>query len=149
MGREASRYIHRGRGADVVQTVGMTLQVDETPITLTTEQTLTGWRREFCVELLGDGQARIFLRAMEAPSMKATELHRGVLFHRVASTFADLKGCVAAAHEALEALAGTAVRQRPTQDNLFAAVTYDRAAWDRVISDVERWQRRAHAAAGR
>jgi len=127
----------------------MTLQIDETPTTLTSEQTLTGWRREFCVELLGDGQARIFLRAVEVPSLKATELHRAVLFHRVSSAFADLKGCVAAAQQALEDLARTAVRQQPGQDNLFAPVSYDRAAWDRVVSDVESWQRRAPAVARR
>lgn len=120
----------------------MTLHIDETQTTLTTEQTLTGWRLEFCIDLLGDGQARIFLRAMEAPSLKATELHRGVLFHRVGSTFTDLGGCVAAARDPLERLARTAVRQQPNKDNLFAAVTYDRGAWDSVVNAVERWQRR-------
>lgn len=120
----------------------MTLHIDETQTTLTTEQTLTGWRLEFCIDLLGDGQARIFLRAMEAPSLKATELHRGVLFHRVGSTFTDLGGCVAAARDPLERLAGTAVRQQPSKDNLFAAVTYDRGAWDSVVNAIERWQRR-------
>ena len=120
----------------------MTLEIDENQATLTSEQTLTGWRREFCVELLGEGRARIFLRAVEAPSLKATELHRGVLFHRVSSAFVDLGGCVAAAREPLEQLAGTAVRQQPSKDNLFAAVTYDRGAWDRVTNAVESWQRR-------
>ena len=43
------------------------LQVDPARPALTSEQTLTGWRREFCVELLGEGQARIFLRAVESP----------------------------------------------------------------------------------
>lgn len=124
----------------------MTLQIDETPTTLTAEQTLTGWRLEFCVELLGDGQARIFLRAVEVASLKATELHRAVLFHRVSSAFADLKGCVAAARQALEDLASTAVRQQPSQDNLFAAVSYDRNAWEAVVSAVESWQRRPPAA---
>ena len=78
---------------------------------------------------------------MAAPSLKATELHRGVLFHRVGSGFADLAGCVAAARDALEHLARTAVRQQPSKDNLFAAVTYDRNAWEAVVSAVERWQR--------
>lgn len=119
----------------------MTLHIDDTRTTLTAEQNLTGWRREFCVELLGDGQVRIFLRALAAPSLKATELHRGVLFHRVGSGFADLAGCVAAARDALEHLARTAVRQQPSKDNLFAAVTYDRNAWEAVVSAVERWQR--------
>jgi len=131
-----------------MQTAPMTLQIDDTPATLTSEQTLTGWRREFCVELLGEGQARIFLRALEAASLKATELQRGVLFHRVGSSFADLAGCVAAAREPLEHLARTAVRQQPSKDNLFAAVTYDRAAWDRVVYAVESWQRRAPPAPG-
>lgn len=127
----------------------MTLHIDDTQTTLTSAQNLTGWRREFCVELLGEGQARIFLRALEAPSLKATELHRGVLFHRVGSAFADLGGCVAAARDALEHLARTAVRQQPSKDNLFAAVTYDRGAWDRVVNAVEQWQRRPPAAPGR
>lgn len=127
----------------------MSLQIDETPTTLTTEQTLTGWRREFCIELLGDGQARIFLRAVEQPSLRATELHRGVLFHRVGSAFANLPGCVAAAREMLEQLARSAVRQQPSQANLFAAMTYDRAAWDRVVGAIDGWQRRPHAVAGR
>jgi hypothetical protein len=126
-----------------MQTAAMSLEIDETPATLTSEQTLTGWRREFCVELLGEGRARIFLRAVEAASLKATELRRGVLFHRVSSTFADLPGCVAAAREPLERLARTAQRQQPTQDNLFAAATYDRAAWDGVVNAVEQWQRSA------
>ena len=126
-----------------MQTAAMSLEIDETPATLTSEQTLAGWRREVCVELLGEGRARIFLRAVEAASLKATELRRGVLFHRVSSAFADLPGCVAAAREPLERLARTAQRQQPTQDNLFAAATYDRAAWDSVVNAVEQWQRSA------
>jgi len=129
-----------------MQTAWMTLHIDDNLTPLTSEQTLTGWRREFCVELLGDGQARIFLRAVEAPSLKATELQRGVLFHRVSSAFTDLGGCVAAAREALERLARTAVRQQPSKDNLFAAVTYDRSAWEQVVSALEGWQRRPPAA---
>lgn len=120
----------------------MSLNIEDQQISLTSEQTLTGWRREFCVELLGDGQARVFMRALEAPSLKATELKRGVLFHRVSSTFTDLTGCVAAAREPLERLAQSAVRQQPSKDNLFAAVTYDRNAWEGVVSVVEGWQRR-------
>lgn len=123
----------------------MTLHIDEAQAALTSAQTLTGWRREFCVELLGDGQARIFLRALETPSLKATELQRGVLFHRVNAAFDDLAGCVAAAREPLERLAATAVRQQPSKDNLYAAVSYDRAAWESVVSAVERWQRRPPA----
>lgn len=125
----------------------MDLMIDGAPPTLTSEQTLMGWRREFCVELLGGGQARIFLRAVEAPSLKATELRRAVLFHRVNSSFADLEGCVAAAREPLERLVATAVRQQPNVDNLFAAVTYSLGAWDEVENAIERWQRRPPAAA--
>lgn len=129
-----------------MQTDSMSLHIDDHQISLTSEQTLTGWRREFCVELLGDGQARVFLRAVEAASLKATELKRGVLFHRVSSSFSDLTGCAAAAREPLERLASTAARQQPSKDNLFAAVTYDRNAWEAVISAVESWQRRLPAA---
>ncbi|MBL8276778.1 MAG: hypothetical protein JNL93_08780 [Pelomonas sp.] len=122
----------------------MPLQIDDTPATLTPAQTLTGWHREFCVELLGDGQARIFLRVVETASLKATELHRGVLFHRVGAGFGDLPGCVEAAREPLEQLTRSAVRQQPSKDNLFAAITYDRSAWDRATSAVDGWQRRPH-----
>ena len=122
------------------------LQVDPARPALTSEQTLTGWRREFCVELLGEGQARIFLRAVESPSMKADELRQAILFHRVRAAFDDLDGCVAAAGEPLEHLARTGVRQKPSKDNLFAAVTYDHGAWDRVLQVVEHWQRRPRSA---
>ena len=122
------------------------LQIDPARPALTSAQTLTGWRREFCVELLGDGQARVFLRAVETPSMKADELRQAILFHRVGAAFDDLDGCVAAAREPLELLARTAVRQTPSKDNLFAAVTYDRGAWDRVLQGVENWQRRPRSA---
>lgn len=108
-----------------------------------------GWRREFCVELLGDGQARVFLRATEKPSLKATELRRGILFHRVGSSFADLPGCVAAALAPLEQLAQGAVRQQPNVENLFAEVTYQPSAWEAVVNAVDQWQRRPPAAAVR
>ncbi|MBW8832400.1 MAG: hypothetical protein JF606_23970 [Burkholderiales bacterium] len=121
------------------------LQVDPARPALTSEQTLTGWRREFCVELLGEGQARIFLRAVESPSMRADELRKAILFHRVGAAFDGLDGCVAGVREPLEQLARTAVRQTPSKDNLFAAVTYDRNAWDRVVQSVEQWQRRPHS----
>jgi len=127
----------------------MSLQIDDTPAALTAAQTLTGWRREFCVELLGDGQARIFLRVVEHPSLKATELHRGVLFHRVGAAFGDLAACVAAARDPLERLAKGASRQQPSKENLFAAVTYDRAAWEQVVGAVDAWQRRPHGVAAR
>lgn len=122
----------------------MPLQVDDSPAALTSAQALTGWRREFCVELLGDGQARVFLRGVEAASLKATELQRGVLFHRVGAGFVDLAGAVAAAREPLERLARGAVRQQPSKENLFAAITYDRAAWDAVTDALDAWQRRPH-----
>ena len=118
------------------------LQVDPAAPVLTSAQSLTGWRREFCVELLGDGAARIFLRAVETPSMKADELRQAVLFQRVGAGFDDLEGCVAATREPLEDLARTAVRQKPSKDNLFVAVVYDRGAGDRVVKGIERWQRR-------
>lgn len=124
----------------------MTLDIDDNTAPLTSAQTLTGWRRELCVELLGEGRARVFLRAVEAASLKATELQRGVLFHRVGSGFADLAGCVAAAQAPLEQLASTAQRQQPSQDNLFAAVTYDRRAWEGVVDAVDHWQRRRRVA---
>lgn len=129
----------------MVQTRPMTLQINDTQPELTSAQTLTGWRREFCVELLGEGHARVFLRALESASLKATELHRAVLFHRVGAGFADLMGCVEAARAPLEHLAQTAVRQLPSKENLFAAVTFDRNAWESVVEAVERWQRRRHA----
>ena len=122
------------------------LQIDPARPALTSAQTLTGWRREFCVELLGEGQARVFLRAVENPSMKADELRQAILFHRVGAAFDDLDGCVAAAGEPLEHLARTAVRQTPSKDNLFAAITYDRGAWDRVVQGVENWLRRSRSA---
>jgi hypothetical protein len=121
------------------------LQVDPARPALTSEQTLTGWRREFCVEVLGEDQARIFLRAVETPSMKADELRRAILFQRVGAAFDDLEGCVAAMSEPLKHLARTALRQMPSKDNLFAAVTYDRGAWDRVLQGIEQWQRRPHS----
>jgi hypothetical protein len=134
-----------GNDAQCVQTAGMTLLIEETPPTLSTEQTLMGWRREFCVELMGEGKARIFLRATEKPSLKATELRQGILFHRVGTTFADLAGCVATAREPLEQLASTAVRQQPSVDNLFTPVTYQPSAWEAAVTAIENWQRRAPA----
>lgn len=145
---ETARYNPQRVGLrSMVQTRAMTIHIEENPPTLSAEQALTGWRREFCVELLGEGQARVFLRLVEAASLKATELHRSVLFHRVGSWFADLAGCVAAARPSLEALARSAVKQQPTKDNLFAAVTYDRLAWEAVVNDVDQWQRRPPAQA--
>ena len=118
------------------------LRVDPAVPVLTSGQSLTGWRRELCVQLLGESEARIYLRAVESPSMKADELRQAILFHRVGASFADFEGCVAAIGKPLELLARTAVRQKPSKDNLFAAVTYDRGAWERVVQGIERWQRR-------
>lgn len=125
----------------------MALHIDPNPVALTQDQALTGWRRECCIELLGEGQARIYLRAVAQPSLMAKELHRGVLFHRVGAGFTDLAGCMAAAEPALHRLVATAVRQTPCRENLFAAVTYDRRAWEAVMQTLERWERRPHLGA--
>ena len=109
---------------------------------LTSAQSLVGWRREFCVELLGDGDARIFVRAVEKSSFKAAELQRAILFHRLDSRFSDLPGCVEAIRGELEQLANAARRTRPAKDNLFAAVEYDRTVWERVQQGIDRWSRR-------
>ena len=79
-------------------------------------------------------------------SSTADELRQAILFHRVGAAFDDLDGCVAALREPLEQLARAAVRQKPNKDNLFAAIAYDRGAWDRVVLGVENWQRRPHSA---
>ena len=54
------------------------VQVDPELPDITPAQGPTGWRREFCIELLGDGGARIFVRAVESSSFKATELQRAI-----------------------------------------------------------------------
>jgi hypothetical protein len=114
------------------------LHIDPNIAQITPAQSLTGWRREFCIEVLGDGSARIFVRAVEKGSFKAAELKRGVLFHRVDPRFTDLAGCVAAIQGDLEHLIDTARRVRPDKDNLFAALTYDRDAWERVQRGIDR-----------
>jgi len=95
------------------ETVAMAnLQVDPAVPALTSEQSLTGWRRELCVELLGNSQARIFLRAVESPSMKADELHRCRLVPpRSAPAFDDLESCVQRRASRLSNCARTAVRE--------------------------------------
>jgi len=108
---------------------------------ITPAQALTGWHREFCVELLGEGAARIFVRAVETSSFKATELQRGILFQRIGARFRDLAGCVDALRSDLSHLADTARRVRPDKENLFATVAYDRAAWERVQYGLDRWGR--------
>ncbi len=118
------------------------LQIDSNLPEITPAQSLAGWRREFCIELLGDGGARIFVRAVEQSSFKATELQRAILFHRLDPRFGDLLDCVEAMRPDLEHLADTARRTLPDKENLFATVECDRATWGRVQHDVERWARR-------
>lgn len=118
------------------------LQVEPNLPEITPAQSLAGWRREFCIELLGDAGARVFVRAVEGASFKATELRRAVLFHRLDTRFADLAGCVESLRPDLQHLADTARRTHPDKDNLFATVDYDRAAWERVQHGIDRWARR-------
>jgi hypothetical protein len=118
------------------------LKIDSNLPETTPAQSLTGWRREFCVELLGDGGARIFVRAVEKSSFKAAELQRAVLFHRLDSRFRDLEGCVEAIRPDLDRLVDAARRTRPNKENLFASAEYDRAAWERVQQGVDRWAKR-------
>jgi hypothetical protein len=118
------------------------LQIDPNLPAITSAQSLTGMRREFCVELLGEGSARVFVRALEKSSFKAAELQRAILFHRLDSRFADLAGCVASIRKDLDFLVDTARRTRPTKENLFATVEYDRSAWERVQLGVDHWVRR-------
>lgn len=113
------------------------LQVDPNLPELTPAQSLTRWRREFCVELLGDGDARVFVRAVKTSSFKAAQLQRAILFHRLDSRFTDLAGCVEAVRADLERLVDTARRTRPSKEKLFAAVEYERATWERVQQGVD------------
>ena len=122
------------------------LQIEPDMPVITPELSLTGWRREFCVELHGEGAARVFVRAVERSSQKAAELRRATLFHRLEPRFADLGGCVEALRADLERLADSARRVQPTADNLFAAVTYDKPAWERVQGGLDRWGRRPASA---
>lgn len=119
-----------------------TLQVETDLPQLTAAESLSGWRREFCIELLGEGQARIFVRAVEKSSYRAPELQRGILFQWLDPRFTDLAGCVNALRHDLERLADSAKRLRPSRDNLFRAVEYDSAAWEQVQHGVDLWARR-------
>ena len=119
-----------------------TFQINPDVPAITPAQSLTGWHRELHIELLGDGAARVFVRAVEESSFKATELQRGTLFQRLDPRFSDLAGCVAAIHAELERLVNTARRKPATQDNLFATVEYDRSAWEQVQAAIDRWARR-------
>jgi hypothetical protein len=118
------------------------LQVEPELPDISPAQGLVGWRREFCVELLGEGAARVFVRAVEKSSFKATELRHAILFVRLEARFTDLAGCVEALRGDLSSLAETARRSRPDKDNLFAALEYDRNAWERVQHGLDRWARR-------
>lgn len=119
------------------------LHVDPKLPDLTPAQCLSGVRREFCVELLGDGGARVFVRTVETCSFKAAQLQRAILFQRLDSRFTDLADCVEAVRADLERLADTAKRTRPAKENQFAAVQFEPATWDRVEQGVDRWGRRA------
>ena len=83
--------------------------------------------------------AQVFVRKVEQSSFKATELQRGTLFHRLPTIFADFAGCINSIRSDLGALVETAKRTRPGKENLFAAVLYDRSAWERVQQGIDRW----------
>ena len=119
-----------------------TLRVEPDFPQIAPAQALEGWRREFCVELLGDAAARIFVRAVGEGSFKAAELQRGILFQRLGARFTDLAGCVDHLRVDLDHLVDTARRIQPNQENLFATVDYDRASWERVQQGLDRWARR-------
>lgn len=118
------------------------LQVEPDLPAITPQRSLTGWHRELCVELLGEGAARIFVRAVLRSSLKAAELQRAVLFHRLDVRFADLPGCVEALRHELQRLAASARRELPNKANLFVSLSYDRNAWDAVEQGIDRWARR-------
>jgi hypothetical protein len=118
------------------------LQIESDIPDIEPTQILTGWHREFCVELLGDGAAKVFVRPVAIASLKATELQRAILFQRLDQRFTDLAGCVAAIRSDLEGLADSAQRVRPSSENLFRTVEYDHAAWKRVQRGIDRWTRR-------
>ncbi|MDE1947378.1 MAG: hypothetical protein KGL43_28690 [Burkholderiales bacterium] len=109
---------------------------------ITPERSLGGWRWEFCIELLGAGAAKVFVRAVEHSSFKASELQKGVLFERVDARFRNVDAFVDSVRGELERLAESAVRSEPHKGNLYRVVEYDHAAWDRVQLGIQRWQRR-------
>jgi hypothetical protein len=119
-----------------------TLDVEPELPAITSAQSLNGWRRELCVELRGEGVARVFVRTVEHCSFKAPELQRAILFHRLDLRFADLPGCVASIRPDLQYLAATARRHQPERSNLFVTLDYDRSAWERVQQGIDRWVRR-------
>jgi hypothetical protein len=124
-----------------------TLQIEPDMPVITPELGLTGTRREFCIELRGEGAARIFVRAVQSSSLKADELRRATLFHRLDPRFSDAAGCIDAIRGDIERLVDSARRIEPSRDNLYAAVTYDKAAWERVCTGIDRWTRRSATAA--
>ena len=87
-----------------------TLQVEPNLPELTQTHSLEGWRREFCIELLGDGAARIFERTVETGSRKANEQKRAILFHRLEPRSTDLAGCIKALRQDLESGPGSHYR---------------------------------------
>ena len=115
------------------------LQIDSNLPELTPVESLAGWRREFCVELLGDAGARVFVRKVEQSSFKASDLQRATLFHRLPPRFRDLGGCIEAIGPDLRTLTETAKRTLPDKSNLFAAVAYNSPAWERVQQGIDRW----------
>ena len=117
------------------------LMIEATVPTLTPEQSLAGWRRECCIELLGEGSARVFVRAVEASSFRAAELQRAILFYRLDSRFTDLVGCVAHLQADFDLLADTARRAQPGKDNLFQPADFNRPAWERIQQGLDRWAR--------
>jgi hypothetical protein len=119
-----------------------TLQVDTQWPEIGSLEALTGWHREFCVELHGDGTARIFVRAVALASQKAAELQRRILFQRLSQRFKDVAGCVESVRPDLERLVDGARKVEPSKENVYAAITYDRQAWERVQQGIEKWQRR-------
>ena len=119
-----------------------TLQVEPTLPELTQADSLEGWRREFCIELLGEGDGRVFVRRVEQGSLRADELRRATLFHRLDPRFTDLTGCIQSIQDDLQRLAESARRTVPNKENLFATVAYDGAAWLRIQQGIDRWVRR-------
>lgn len=119
-----------------------TLQIDPDVPSITPAQSLSGWRRELCIELHGEGAARISVRSAQESSFKAAELQRAILFHRLDPRFSDLTGCVQALQPDLDRLVDTARRIKPDKDSLFATVAYDRAVWERLQQGIDRWARR-------
>ena len=119
-----------------------TLRVESTLPELTQAHGLEGWRREFCIELLGEGDGRVFVRRVEQGSLRADELRRATLFHRLDPRFNDLTGCIQSIQDDLKLLAESGRRTIPNKENLFAAVAYDGAVWLRIQQGIDRWTRR-------